>query len=260
MKPLNRFALPALVTIFVLLASACAPSASAPALSGSSKIQASTVEFTGVVTAINGNQWTIDGQTVTVDSNATSGTQFTVGSTVRVKGSVAPNGLVTASQVASMTSSSSDSNTNSGTTDNTNSSNDNSSGDSNSNGNDNGSQSGEDQKITGTVEAINGNQITIDGVVYTVADGVDLSGIAVGDTVTVEVVTNPDGTQTVTEVKSGDSVSDDNSNGDDGNSNDDNSNDNNSNDDNGSGGSGNGNGGGGGGNDNGGGGGNGNGG
>jgi uncharacterized membrane protein YgcG len=248
MKANTRLSVLAVLTIAVLLLSACAP-ASAPLTTSGGKVQPATVEFTGVITSVNGNQFTVSGQTVSVDPQAA--TQFKAGDTVHIKGQVAANGIVTAASVTSpaspSTADSSNSNDSNSNDSNSNDSNSNSSGDnsnsggSNTNDDNSNSQSGEDQKITGTVEAINGNQITISGVTYTVADGVDLSGIAVGDTVTIEVINNADGTQSVTEVKSGsdDGVNSNDDNGNDSSDDDSNTNDDNSNSDDTSGGNGN---------------------
>lgn len=230
MKKQIYLAVRAFIAIFVMALTACAPSAGAPAgVGGAGKIQAAPVDFTGVIEAMDGNQWTVNGQVVIVDPSVVRDGPFAVGDTVKIEGQVGADGLLTATRVEQPSAAAASANENaSNANDNANdasaNSNDNAD-DSNANGNDN--ESGEDYKVTGVVEAINGDQITINGVTYTVAAGVDLSGISVGDTITIEVVINADGTQTVVGI---DSAEDDNSNDD--NSNDDNSNDNDSNDDN----------------------------
>jgi len=246
MKQTVRYSSLALLTVFVLVLSACGPTAAVPVVNapaasgGASKAESAPVEFTGTIEAISGNQWTVNGQPMVVDTQALGGVAFSAGDTVRIKGTVAQDGTVTVSRVeapqalaapglapASITASGNASvsgGTNGNTSD-------------NSNTNNSTDDNGNEQKVTGVVEAINieQNQITIDGVIYSVAPGVDLSTIAVGDTVQVEFVTNADGTLTATQVGQEDGADDDDdSNGDDSDddedSDDDDSDDDNSND------------------------------
>jgi hypothetical protein len=57
-------------------------------------------------------------------------------------------------------------------------------------------------EITGTLEAINGDQWTIGGKVFLVTPQTELKGSpVVGDTVKAEAMINPDGTLTATEIK-----------------------------------------------------------
>jgi uncharacterized protein DUF5666 len=138
-------------------------------------------------------------------------------------------------------------------------SNDANSNDASSNGNDGSDGNSNDSavEIFGVVEAITDDTITINGVMYQLANFTAFKDlVSVGDQVKVHVLFNADGTFTILEVEissglGGDNGNDANSNDDNGNganSNDDNGNDSNSNDDSG----GNDNGSGGGGNDNGG--------
>lgn len=91
-----------LIFIFVLgtlLLSACA-GAAAPANSpAGDKVQAELVVFTGVIEAINGNQWTINGQVVTVDPAVVSNGSFKVGDTVKLEGQVVQDGSVVATRL-----------------------------------------------------------------------------------------------------------------------------------------------------------------
>lgn len=91
-----------LIFIFVLgalLLSACA-GAAAPANSpAGNKVQAELVVFTGVIEAINGNQWTINGQVVTVDPAAVRDGSFKVGDTVKLEGQVVQDGSVVATRL-----------------------------------------------------------------------------------------------------------------------------------------------------------------
>jgi len=87
------------------------------------------------------------------------------------------------------------------------------------NGNDNDDDQGEDvnddQEVTGTVEAITADSITIDGVTYSITDLTEFNDvISVGDEVKIQVIVNTDGTFTISEIEITDetSVDDGNSN------------------------------------------------
>jgi len=86
-----------------ILISACGGSAaiSAPNATsgGGSKPQASPVEFTGVIEAINGDQWSINGQTITVDPAVVRNGPFNVGDTVKVEVNVQSDGSVVVNRV-----------------------------------------------------------------------------------------------------------------------------------------------------------------
>ena len=202
MKHTVRFSSLALLTVFVLVLSACGPTAGAPVgnapstSGGAPKAESAPVEFTGTIESISGNQWTVNGQPVVVEAQALGGMTYNVGDTVLVKGNVAQDGTVTVGSVNApqapaalglAPSNVSASGNSSGTS-------------ANSSTNDSADDNGNEQKVTGVVESINGDQIAIDGVTYTVAPGVDLSTIAVGDTVEIEYVANADGTLTATQV------------------------------------------------------------
>jgi len=101
---------------------------------------------------------------------------------------------------------------------NSNSSNDNSNDNSNANDNNNGN--GNDavdgqNEVIGVVDAITSDTITIDGVVYNLADFTEFkNGIVTGDQVKIHVIVNADGTFTISEIeKSAGIGDDDNSNG-----------------------------------------------
>jgi hypothetical protein len=69
---------------------------------------------------------------------------------------------------------------------------------------------GDDNEVVGVVGAVDGGSITVDGVVYNLADSSEVKGaIQVGDQVKLEFVTNPDGTLIVREVKVANSTSGD---------------------------------------------------
>ena len=237
-----------ILVLTTLLVSACA-GAAAPASSSAEKVQADLVEFTGVIEAINGTQWTINGQIVTVDPSVVRDGPFQVGDTVKLEAQVAQDGSVVVTRVETPSALAADSgNTNSADSGNTNSvdngnSNSNSNLNSNSNSNDNSSTPGttgglvfddSGNEAFGPVDSITADAVVIGGQTFALTNGSEFKGlIAAGDFVKVHFVLNADGTYTIVEIETWDpaAVSNGNSNS---NSNDDNSNGNsngNSNDD-----------------------------
>ena len=179
--------------------------------------QAQDVVFTGTIESVNGNQWTVSGQTITVADGATTGA-IAVGDNVKVEAHVAPDGSITAVHVEvsgadnananSNSSNGNDSNANGNVNDNTSNSNDSqgdnsnsSNGNSNGNGNDN-SNTAIQQEVSGVVAAITTNSITIDGVTYMITDSTEFKNIiAMGDQVKVHVIVNADGSLTIREIE-----------------------------------------------------------
>ncbi len=242
MFKINRFALVSLLLVGAYLLSACGgtlPQSSASEVAP--KVLEKEVVFTGVVESMNGSQWVISGQAVTVDPAAALDPNITVGLIVKVEGKVSADGTVVALKIE--TSTVSDDNANGGNSNdvgNTNDGNSNSNANSNDdNGNDDGSNDNGDDagEVFGVVEAISADSVTINGVTYQFASFTEFKdAIAVGDQVKLHVIVNADGTFTIREIEKSDGSDDDNSNdgnsnGDDnGNSNDNDSNDNSSND------------------------------
>ena len=245
--------LSSVIVLFGLLLSACAPAA-APVATEAANVgggkPVSSVVFTGVIESMSGDQWVINGQTITVDASVLRDGTFMVGDTVKVEASVAEDGSVTAQRVetpsaddlAQSGSSSSDDSSD----DNASSSNDNTSMDDNASTNDNSSTDDNSntsvpQALTfddsgdeayGTVDSLTDTSITIAGQTFPLAPGVEIKGAIVpGALVKVHFTVNADGTLSVSEIEIADpsDVLDDNSNDD--NSNDDNINDDNGNDD-----------------------------
>jgi len=232
-----------LMALFAILISACGGAAPADTSAGAGKPQAA--EFTGVIEAINGDQWTVNGQVITVDPAILRDGPFAVGDTVKVEVEVQTDGSVVVTRVEAPAAAAVNGNTNEDA--NSNSSMDNSNTGL-SNTNDDNSNSGTPSGIVfdnsgseafGVVEVIASDTITIGGQTFTVTNLTEFKDvIASGDFVKVHFTTNPDGTLTVSEVQKWDPAqvgSDDNSNGNDNgsslNGNDDNGNDNNGNDD-----------------------------
>ena len=63
------------------------------------KVRAVEVAYTGVVEAINGNEWTVNGQVLTVDPAVVQDGPFQAGDTIKIEGSVNPDGTITVSGV-----------------------------------------------------------------------------------------------------------------------------------------------------------------
>ncbi len=96
MKKIAHF-LVFVLTIATLLLSACGGSATPNA--GGGKVEAIPVAFTGVVESMAGDQWVINGQTVTVDPAVVRDGPFNIGDHVKVEGIVSPDGSFTVSRV-----------------------------------------------------------------------------------------------------------------------------------------------------------------
>lgn len=85
------------LTITTLLLSACGGAATPNA--GVGKVEAIPVAFTGIVESIAGDQWVINGQTVTVDPAVVRDGPFNTGDQVKVEGAVNPDGSFSVSRV-----------------------------------------------------------------------------------------------------------------------------------------------------------------
>jgi len=266
MKKLNRSMFFSVLVVLAYVLSACsgAPAGQSSNDQSSQSGQAQEVVFTGTVDSMGGDAWTISGQVVTVDSTTVVDANIVVGNNVKVEARVGQDGSVIAVSIEvagaddananSNDDNQNDSNANDNAASNSNdnqddNSNSGNSNDDNGNGNDNSSDDDE-QEVSGIVEAITTDSITINGVVYMLADFTEFKGlVALGDSVKIHVIVNADGTFTIREIeKTGgtglgdgnsnnngsDDSSNSNSNGnDDDNGNDDNGNDDNGNDDNG---------------------------
>ena len=201
-----------------ILLSACtaaAPAGQNTTSAGSDK-PVSEVVFTGTIESMNGSQWVINGQTITVDSSTMQDGSFLVGDTVKVEAQVAADGAVTAKSVESP---SADDLAEAATSTPEPAATETSVIDDNSN------------EAVGAVEAINDTSITIAGQTYTFAPGAEIKGfIELGTIVKLHFVTNADGTLSVREVELANPTDAGNNNGSDDNSNGTNVNDNSSTD------------------------------
>jgi hypothetical protein len=239
----------ALLAAYVLSACGTAAPVAAPAAQQSSsnpsvdgpQVLAVEVAFSGVVEAMNGNQWVVDGKTVTVEPQAIAGGSIQVGDMVKVEGTVQKDGSITTTRVHNSMALSADvpvvpAGNPAGNPDSTQTP---------------SPASGNAFEILGVIEAITDTSVTIGGVVYQLTNLSEVQGLlAVGDEVRIQYLVNADGTFAIRQIElrslgednangngndnSNENANDDNSNDDNGNGNgnDDNSNDDNGNDDN----------------------------
>jgi hypothetical protein len=97
MKKISRSVL-ALFVLASLLLGACAGAAASSSPAGS-KVQASSVAYTGTIESINGSQWVVNGQTITVDPAVVKDGPFNVGDLVKVEVQVNADGSVTVTRI-----------------------------------------------------------------------------------------------------------------------------------------------------------------
>ncbi|MFN8410824.1 MAG: DUF5666 domain-containing protein [Anaerolineales bacterium] len=183
---------------------------------GGGKGNASPVQFTGIIEAINGNQWTVDGRVITVDPSVIRDGAFKVGDQVKVEVQVQTDGSVVVTRVetpdAPVAGSTDVPTVPSATDDSLSTPEITSTPDPtagivfDNSGN----------EAFGTVDSFDGTTITIGGQSFTVANGAEIKDtIVAGSFVKVEFILNPDGTVSIREIKLWDptAVSGDNSNG-----------------------------------------------
>jgi uncharacterized membrane protein YgcG len=99
MKHVSRSILIVLVLTAVLLSACGAVSAPVSSALSGGKVQAAPVAFIGVVESINGDQWIINGQALTVAPIVLRDGPFAVGDSVKVEGTVNLDGSFTVSRV-----------------------------------------------------------------------------------------------------------------------------------------------------------------
>jgi hypothetical protein len=98
MKKLS-YVLLIVLALSAMLISACGASAPVSSTGGGDKPQPSPVDFTGVIESINGNEWSINGQTITVDPAVVRDGPFKVGDTVKVEVKVQTDGSMVVTRV-----------------------------------------------------------------------------------------------------------------------------------------------------------------
>jgi len=88
------------LTIATVLLSACGAAATTPTVEAvAQKVDAVSVAFIGTIDSMAGDQWVINGNTVTVAADVVRDGPFTVGDQVRVEGAVSPDGSFAVSRV-----------------------------------------------------------------------------------------------------------------------------------------------------------------
>ena len=99
MKKISHFLL-FVLTIATLLLSACGGKAATPRRNaGGGKVEPIPVAFIGMVDSIVGDQWVINGQTLTVSAAVIQNGPFSAGDQVKVEGVVNADGSLTVSNV-----------------------------------------------------------------------------------------------------------------------------------------------------------------
>lgn len=224
-----RFTLLVVAVLAAYVLSACgapapvaAPSAQQPSSNPAAdapQVLAVEVAFSGTVESMNGNQWIVDGKTVTVEPQALAGDNIQVGDMVKVEATVGKDGAIITTRVRNSLALSAGAPAASGM------------------GYPDPTQTpppanGGEQEIFGVIEAMTDDTITIDGVVYQLTNFSEVKDLlSVGDEVKIHFVANPDGTLTIREIElrssNGDDDANDNGNvNDNGNANDDDGNSN----------------------------------
>jgi hypothetical protein len=93
-----------ILTIATVLLSACGAAATTPGASAvAAKVDAVPVAFIGTIDSMAGDQWVINGNTVTVAPDVVRDGPFNAGDQVKVEGAVRPDGSFAVSRVESPT-------------------------------------------------------------------------------------------------------------------------------------------------------------
>jgi hypothetical protein len=174
---------------------------------GASKVQADVVAFSGTVESINGSEWTVAGQKLSLDPQVSLDPNITVGDEVKVEANVLSNGAVIALKVES---SKKDDVSAMPSADVSSTPDPISSTPAPSPALGVGTNASE---IFGAVEALTTDTITINGVMYDLAGFTEFKNqIGVGDQVKVHLIANADGTFTVREIETSQASFDDKNN------------------------------------------------
>lgn len=202
MKSLSRFRMFSLFLVMAYLLAACGGTLPQAATSAKGpKAEANTiVSFTGVVESVNGTEWTISGQEVTLDPQASLDPNIRVGDDVKVEAGIATNGTVVALKIESSKNDDTVSTP---------------SADSTSDGSESRPQSSDinGNEVFGAVEALTADTITVNGVTYDLTNSTEIKDmLAVGDQVKLHVTINADGTVAVREIEKSVASLDNNSN------------------------------------------------
>ena len=175
------------------------------------KVQANVVAFTGAVEAINGAEWTVGGQKFTLAPQAAIDPNIAVGDEVKVEANVSADGVVVALKVE--TSRNDDvlatpSAEASSTPDPVSTSSPDASASPQAASTPGAANQNE---VFGTVQAMNGNTVTVNGVTYNLSNQTEFKNtIGVGDQVKLHVTVNADGSLTIREIERAGASLDDN--------------------------------------------------
>lgn len=174
MFKINRFTLISFWLIGAYLLSACGETLSqSPALEVAPKALAKEVVFTGIVESINGNQWVVSGQTITVDPAIAMASNVTIGAFVKAEGKVSSDNAVVALKIESFVAPA-----------------------------DHVNDDDDADKVFGVVEALAADSVMIGGVTYQITSFTKFEdAVAVGDQVEIETVVNVDGTLSALEIE-----------------------------------------------------------
>lgn len=236
MNVINRFKVLSFFLVAAYLLAACGGTLpTGPASAQGLKVKPNIVAFTGIVEAMDGAEWTVGGQKITLDPQVSLDPNIALGDQVKVEANVLADGAVVALKVESsgqddsVSTPSADASSTLEQADTSSPAASTPFAPQAANVNEN--------EVFGTVQALTANTITVNGVTYALTNSTEFKdALSVGDQVKLHVSLNADGTLTVREAELSAGVFDDNTNAsgsDDGlnhDANDDNSN-NNSNDD-----------------------------
>jgi hypothetical protein len=99
MRSNRKFKVISFVLVVAYVLSACAGAPATASSSGGSKPLAQPVTYLGVIEDISGDQWTINGLTVTVTADVVRDGPFAVGDQVKVEAQVNPDGSLSISRI-----------------------------------------------------------------------------------------------------------------------------------------------------------------
>jgi hypothetical protein len=211
MKIISRFKVLSFFLIAAYLLAACGGTLPSSAASAKGpKVDASIVAFTGIVEAMNGTQWTVSGQTLTLDPQVSLDSNIGLGDRVKVEANVSADGSVVALKVESpanddvVSTPSADAN-NTPDPVGTPSVDVSSTPEASSTSDPSSPQAAGNaqNEIFGAVEALTTDTIILNGVTYNLAQGFSETKdiVVVGDQVKLHVILNADGTFTVREIE-----------------------------------------------------------
>lgn len=203
MKQQKTFVFSTIMLLAAYLLSACAGSAQAAAQTfgqqAGLKVHAVEVAFTGTIESMNGTEWIVNGETITVDPTLVQNDSFAVGDSVKVEGVVNQDETVSATHVETAGAINLAKTMANGPTLSTTSDPNSMSALKVASGNSNEDSYNE---VYGTVDAIDATSITVDGQVYNLVDFNKLyNTIVPGDFVEIKVITNADGSLTVYKIE-----------------------------------------------------------